>query len=258
MIRLSPILLAASGALMVVLLGLPTVVLLARTLHPTFLEALVSPAALEALRLSFTTTAISLGLTVLFGTPISYLLARYSFPGRRLLDALLDLPLVLPPVVAGVGLLLVIGRQGVIGKPLSQLGIRLAFTTTAVVLAQLFVAAPLFIRAMKAGFSSTPPHLEAAAVTLHASRWRAFWRVTLPLTAPNFVEGCILTWTRALGEFGATIVVAGSLIGRTQTMPLAIYATLERDLDAALSLSALLAITAFGLLFLFRQLIRPE
>ena len=125
-------------------------------------------------------------------------------------------------------------------------------------LAQIFVAGPLFIRAMKAGFSGTPPQLEAAALTLHASRWRTFWRVTLPLSAPSFIEGCVLAWTRALGEFGATIVVAGSLSGRTRTMPLAIYAALESDLDVALTLSVLLAVTAFALLLLFRRLTEPR
>ncbi len=244
--------LVVAGLAMILLLCLPTLVLLARAANPTLIDTLLGSTVTEALRLSLLTTGLSLLLTVLLGTPVAYLLARYPFPGRALLDALIDLPLVLPPVVAGVGLLLLFGRRGLLGGLLTDLGIQLTFTTTAVVLAQLFVASPLYIRAMKAGFGQTPSHLEAVAVTLHASRWRTFWRVSLPLARSSMIEGCVLAWTRALGEFGATIVVAGSLAGRTRTMPLAIYATLERDFDAAVVLSAILAITAFGLLLLFR------
>jgi molybdate transport system permease protein len=243
--------LVASAALLL-LLGLPSLVLLLRALDPALLPNFVEPVVIDALRLSLGTTSLSLLLTLLFGTPLAYLLARFDFRGRALLDALMDLPLVLPPVVAGVMLLLVVGRRGLLGGPLAELGIALPFTTAAVVLAQLFVAAPLYIRTMKAGFGRGNRDLEAAAVTLHASRWRTFWRVTLPLTWPSFVEGCVLSWTRALGEFGATIVVAGNLQGRTQTMPLAIFSALERDLEAALALSALLAGLAFTLLLLFR------
>ena len=250
--------LVASAALLL-LLGLPSLVLLLRALDPALLPSFLEPVVVEALRLSFMTTGVSLALTLLFGTPLAYLLARFDFRGRALLDALMDLPLVLPPVVAGVMLLLVIGRRGLLGAPLAELGLSLPFTSVAVVLAQLFVAAPLYVRTMKGGFGRYTGDLEAAAVTLQASRWRTFWRVTLPLTWPSFIEGCVLSWTRALGEFGATIVVAGSLAGRTQTMPLAIYAALERDLDAALALSALLATLAFALLLLFRlTLERPR
>jgi len=204
------------------------------------------------------TTALSLLIILVTGTPAAYLLARYRFPGHRLLDSLLDLPLVLPPTVAGVVLLLTFGRRGVIGAPLSEAGINIAFTTTAVVLAQVFVAAPLFIRAMKAGFSSVPERVEAAALTLGADRWRTFWRVTLPLTLPSVIEGSVLAWARALGEFGATIVFAGSFIGRTQTMPLAIYAALESDLNTAIAISAILTLTAFTLLFVFRYFVNRD
>lgn len=252
--RLPWSLVAITGSVMILLLILPVLVLVVQALRPAFVATLLSPTVTEALKLSLTTSSISLALTILFGTPVAYLLVRYHFPGKRLLNPLLDLPLVLPPVVAGIGLLLIFGRRGLIGGPLSELGVSIAFTSTAVVLAQIFVASPLFIRAMKVGFSGTLPQLEAAALTLHASRWRTFWRVTLPLSAPSFIEGCVLAWTRSLGEFGATIVFAGSLAGRTRTMPLAIYSTLERDLDAALTLSALLAVVAFMLLLLFRQL----
>ncbi len=244
-----------AGAVLMVLLVLPTLVLLLRALQVEFVATLLEPSALEALRLSVTTTAISMVATVLFGTPIAYLLARYRFPGERVLDVLLDLPLVLPPVVAGVGLLLVFGRRGVLGEWLSSVGVDIAFRMPAVVLAQIFVASPLYIRAMKAGFAAVPQRLEAVSLTLGRSRWETFWRVTWPLTLPYLVEGTVLAWARALGEFGATIVFAGSFAGRTQTMPLAIYAALEQDLDVALTLAAVLTLTAFMLLFAFRVVV---
>lgn len=244
----------ASTALLA-LLVLPVAVLLVRALAPTALATLLEPAAAEALRLSLLTTGISMALTVVLGTPVAYLLARYTFRGRRLLDVLVDLPVVLPPVVAGVGLLLVFGRRGVVGEFLGNLGVNLAFTTTAVVLAQLFVASPFYIRALKVGFRSVPAELEAAALTDGADRWGVFWRITWPLTLPAFTEGVVLAWARALGEFGATIVFAGSLQGRTRTLPLAIYAGLERDLDAALALSGVLTVAALGMFLVFRAVV---
>jgi len=238
---------------MALLLVLPTAVLLLSAFGSGFWRALLEPAALEALRLSLLTTSLSVLLTLLLGLPVAYLLARYDFPGARLLDTLFTLPIVLPPVVAGVALLLVFGRRGIIGSVLAELGVNLAFTTGAVVLAQLFVAAPFFIRAAKAGFLALRPTLEGASQTLGAGRWRTFWRVSFPLSLPYLFEGLVLAWARALGEFGATIVFAGSLAGRTRTLPLAIYAALEADLEAALALSALLALAAF-LLFALVQL----
>ena len=251
-VRLPLTLLLPASLCMSLLLGLPSLIILLRALKPNFVDSLFNPVVTEALRLSLMTTSLSLLIILLLGTPASYLLARYRFPGHRLLDTLLDLPLVLPPTVAGVALLLTFGRRGVIGAYLSEAGINISFTTIAVVLAQVFVAAPLFIRALKAGFSSVPERVEAAALTLGADRWRTFWRVTLPLTLPAVIEGSVLAWARALGEFGATIVFAGSFMGRTQTMPLAIYAALESDLNVAITMSAILTLTAFGLLFLFR------
>lgn len=239
---------------MVLLLGVPTLVLLLRAFNGQFLSTLLTPTVLMALRLSLQTTTISLLITLLFGTPLAYVLARYKFRGQRWLDTLIGLPLVLPPVVAGLGLLLVFGRRGLVGQWFADAGINLAFTSTAVVLAQVFVASPLFIRAMKTGFSETPKQVEAAALTLGASRWRTFWRISLPLTTPYLIEGSVLVWTRALGEFGATIVFAGNFQGRTQTMPLAIYAALESNIDASLTLSAILTVTAFLLLLGFRYI----
>lgn len=190
-----PLLPVAASAVLLVLLALPVGVLLVRASAPEARATLLEPAAAEALRLSLMTTGVSMALTVLLGTPVAYLLARYRFRGRRLLDVLVDLPVVLPPVVAGVGLLLVFGRRGVIGAPLDELGISLSFTGTAVVLAQLFVASPFYIRALKVGFAGAPRELEAAALIDGADRWGAFWRVTWPLTLPAFTEGVVLAST---------------------------------------------------------------
>ena len=254
--RTPPAAALVASSIVLTLLVLPVGVLLVRALAPAALATLLQPAAAEALRLSLLTTSVSMALTVIFGTPIAYSLSRYTFRGRRLLDTLVDLPVVLPPVVAGVGLLLVFGRQGIVGEPLSELGIDLAFTTTGVVLAQVFVASPFYIRALKVGFSAVPRELEAAALVDGADRWAAFWRVTWPLTFPAFGEGLVLAWARALGEFGATVVFAGSLQGRTRTLPLAIYAALERDLDAAIALSGLLTVFALGLFMILKLLIQ--
>lgn len=256
--RRPPLLAAFASAALLLLLVLPVAVLLVRALAPSSLATLLAPAATEALRLSLLTTGISMALTVLLGTPVAYVLARYSFRGRRLLDVLVDLPVVLPPVVAGVGLLLVFGRRGVLGEPLGNLGLSFAFTTSAVVLAQLFVASPFYIRALKVGFRGVAGELEAAAMTDGADRWQVFWRITWPLTLPAFTEGLVLAWARALGEFGATIVFAGSLEGRTRTLPLAIYSALERDLDAALALSAVLTVMALGIFLVFRAVVRRD
>jgi len=242
----------SATVVVLVLLVLPIATLLVRAASPSLLSNLLHPAAVDALRLSLVTTAISMALTLLLGTPVAYLLARQRFAGMRWLDALIDMPIVLPPVVAGVSLLLVFGRRGLLGGLLDDAGIHLAFTTAAVVMAQMFVASPYYIRTMKGGFSAVSERLEAVSWTLGKSRAQTFWRVTLPLALPYLGEGLVLAWARALGEFGATIVFEGSLQGRTRTMPLAIYTALEQDLGSALALSAVLAVTAFALLVSFR------
>ncbi len=188
----------------------------------------------EAIRLSFFTTAICTLLTAIFGTALAYGLARGRFPGRRWLNVLVELPIVLPPAVAGLALLVTFGRRGLLGPPLNALDISLPFTTAAVVLAQMFVAAPLYIRAAQVGLQGVPPEIEDAARVDGAGGWTLFWWVTLPLTRRALAAGLILCWARALGEFGATILFAGSLQGRTQTMPLLIYNIIERDIDAAI------------------------
>jgi molybdate transport system permease protein len=217
------------------------------------LDALQRPIVLEALRLSMLTTFSVVVLTLLFGSPLALMLARRRFRGIGLLDSLVDLPIVLPPAVAGLALLLTFGRRGLLGTPLEAIGIELPFTTVAVVLASLFVAAPFYVRAARSGFLAVPRELEEAARVEGASEWQVFRFVSVPVAGPALFGGAILCWARALGEFGATIMFAGQFIGRTQTMPLAIYAALESDLDAALGLSVLLLAISFGLLVLFRR-----
>ena len=213
---------------------------------------LTQPIVASALRLSAVTSLASLLIIVLVGTPTAYLLARSSFPGKRLLDTFIDVPLALPPVVVGVALLLVFGRLGVVGQWLHPLGVDIAFTTLAVVLAQIFVAAPFYVRSAKIGFARVDPELEEIAVTLGASTWQTLRYVTVPLAWPALVGGAVLSWARALGEFGATIMFAGNFTGRTQTMPLAIMTALESDLQTAIVLATLLVLATFVALFLFR------
>jgi molybdate transport system permease protein len=216
------------------------------------LDSLQKPIVREALRLSLITSVLTLAVAVAFGTPLAYLLARSSFPGKRVLDTLIDLPIVLPPVVAGVALLMAFGRRGVFGDDLRATGIDLAFTTKAVIIAQIFVSAPFYIRAAKAGFLSVDTTLEQMAYTLGASRMLTFFRVTLPLALPAVIGGVVLCWARALSEFGATMMFAGNFRGRTQTMPLAIMTAMESDLFAALSISVILLAFSFVVLLLFR------
>jgi molybdate transport system permease protein len=219
-------------------------------------EALRRPIVLEAVRLSLLTTLVVLGLALVFGSPLALVLARRRFRGINVLDSLVDLPVVLPPAVAGLALLLTFGRRGLLGTPLSAIGIELPFTTAAVVLASLFVAAPFYVRAARTGFLSVPREYEEAARVEGASEWQVFWHVSVPIAAPAILGGAILCWARALGEFGATIMFAGQIMGRTQTMPLAIYAALESDTDAALGLSVVLLGMSFALLVLFRHWLR--
>ncbi|PTA67947.1 ABC transporter permease [Deinococcus arcticus] len=249
-----PLLPAVLGGLLVAFLLLPVAALLSRGLGPGFWPALQGAAVQDALRVSLLTTGCAALLTVVLVTPVAWGLARFTFPGKAALETLLDLPMVLPPVVAGVGLLLAFGRQGWLGPPLELAGIRVAFSPAAVVLAQLFVAAPFYLRAARAGFAAVDPNLEAAARTDGAGGWAVFRFITWPLTLPFLLEGLILAWARALGEFGATILFAGSLQGTTRSVPLAIYAALESDLGPALVLSAVMVVVAFGVLLLVRGL----
>jgi molybdate transport system permease protein len=243
---------------LVLFLVVPLLVLLGRTAATGgLLGYLASPVVVAALRLSLVTTAATVLITLLLGTPVAYLLARYRFPGRALLDTLLDLPMVLPPAVAGVALLMTLGRRGAFGPALSAFGIEISFTTTAVVLAELFIAAPFYVKAARGGFETVTPALEEAAAVFGASPWATFRRVTVPLALPSLLAGAVMTWARALGEFGATIMFAGNFLGTTQTMPLAIYAAMERDLGAALVLASILVVISFAVLLGVKALAGP-
>ncbi len=240
------------GAVLMLFLVVPVFVLLGQGLGTGFWPTLRSRAVQDALRVSLLTTGITLLLTLGLVTPVAWLLARREFPGKKVLDTLLDLPIVLPPVVAGVGLLLTFGRQGLLGKPLALAGISLAFSPAAVVLAQLFVSAPFYLRTAKAGFSAVERDAEEAARTDGAGHWQVFRFITWPLAFPFLLEGLVLAWARAMGEFGATILFAGSLQGKTRTITLAIYSAVESDLAPALVLSAVMVVVAFGVLFAVR------
>ena len=234
---------------MLVLLGLPLLALLLRLDVVDLQQNLASPTVVRALSLSLLTATATTVCALLLGTPLAYLLARRSFRGRRIIDTLVDLPMVLPPAVAGIALLLVFGRRGWLGTPLEAAGISIVFTPVAVVLAQLFVAAPFYIRSAAAGFAEIDSELEQAAALDGAGDFDVFRHVTAALAWPAILGGMVMTWARALGEFGATIIFAGNFPGRTQTMPLAIYLGFERDLDLAVTLAFVLLAASFAVLW---------
>ena len=211
-------------------------------------STIVQPEVLEALQLSVLTTLVSTLLSVLFGLPVAYLLARVRFPGRRVLETLVILPTVLPPVVAGVALLLTFGRMGLIGHYLNTFGITIPFTTLAVIMAQTFISAPFFITNAKAGLEQLDTRYELAAYTLRASPFYTLRRITLPLIRPALFSGIGMAWARALGEFGATITFAGNFPGVTQTLPITVYIAGESDLETAVSISVVLLAVSFGIL----------
>jgi len=249
----------AATVIYLLFIGLPILALLIRAAqHGNFLTGLVSDLALTALRLSLITSGISMGIILLVGTPFSYLLARNNSWILRIVDSLIELPIVLPPVVAGVAMLMAFGRQGVLGPVLETLGISLPFTTGAVVFAQIFVAAPFYIRSAKLGFQSVARDYEDISQTLGISPWGTFWRLTVPLAAPSLLTGFALAWARSLSEFGATIMFAGNLMGKTQTMPLAIMTAMESSLDSALALSVLLLAGSVTILIGLGLATRPK
>ncbi|NUP61430.1 MAG: molybdate ABC transporter permease subunit [Nonomuraea sp.] len=222
-------------------LVLPLAGLLVRAPWPTLFVRLAEPQVLEALRLSLVTATAATAVCLLLGVPLAWLLARVSFPGRRVVRALVTVPLVLPPVVGGVALLLVLGRRGLAGQWLeSAFGVTLPFTTAGVVVAEAFVAMPFLVISVEGALRAADQRFEEAAATLGASRLTVFRRVTLPLIMPGVVAGAVLCWARALGEFGATITFAGNFPGTTRTMPLAVYLALETEPEAAIVLSLVL------------------
>ena len=215
-------------------------------------HALGHPLVLPALWLSTWTTTVALVIVLVAGTPLAWILARMRGPGARVLETMVELPIVIPPAVMGIALLLVFGRQGLLGGASPAL----PFTPAAVIVAQVVVAAPFYVQSAAAGFRSVDPDLLLVARTLGASPRRAFLRIAVPLCLPAIVSGAALCWARALGEFGATLLFAGSFPGRTQTMPLAIYAALESDLQVATAIALVLAVAAFAILLLARALQR--
>lgn len=220
------------------------------------IASLSDPVVTDAIRLSLTTSIVATLVVIVFGTPLAFLNTRADYPGRNLVETLTDLPIVLPPAVAGLGLLLAFGRFGLIGQYLAPFGITIAFTTIAVVMAQCFVAAPFFLRQARTSFGEVDPAYEAAARSLGASPAYTFRRITVPLAAEGLVSGAIMSFARALGEFGATIMFAGNIQGKTQTMPLAIYTGLQSDITASVALSVILLAISFAVIAVVRGLSR--
>lgn len=237
---------------------LPFLALFIRSINPEFFTHALSEQAIKALQLSLVTSTITTISAMIFGTPLAYILARWKFRFKSWIELLIDLPIVLPPSVAGLILLIAFGRRGLFGSTLLTLGISLPFTTLAVIIAQAFVAAPLYIRSARIGFGEIDKQLEEAASVEGANQWQLFSEVMFPLAGRAILSGAILTWTRALGEFGATILFAGNLEGVTQTMPMAIYLGFERNLDVALALSVVLVIVSLILLMLTKRLDKHE
>ena len=219
-------------------------------------EIMTGATARKAMVLSLWTSAVTVILALAFGTPAAYFLARASFRGKAIVDGFIDLPIVLPPTVAGVALLTAFGRRGLIGEPIDHwTGLTFGFTSVAVIMAQLLVSAPFYVRAAKSGFERVDVQQEQVAYTLGASRTRTFFRIAVPEARPALVAGLVLCWARALGELGATLIFAGNLEGKTQTMPLAIISAFEGTslgLAGAIALSLMLLAVALAVLTALR------
>lgn len=237
---------------------LPILALFFRLTPADFIQSLDKTQAFQAIKLSINTSLITVCVALLFGTPVAYFISKRTSPYHRFIDVLIDLPTVLPPSVAGVALLMAFGRQGIVGHWLNPLGISLPFTTAAVVMAQSFVAAPLFIKSATLGFNDIDCELKKAAALDGANRWQIFRYIMVPMSRTSLISGGILTWVRALGEFGATIIFAGNFPGRTQTMPLAIYLGFEVDIDVAITLSIILIVFSFSVLILLKRFLHYQ
>jgi molybdate transport system permease protein len=249
-----PVPLLVPAVIAVVFLVLPLLGLVVRAPWGELWPQLTSPAVGQALRLSLVSATAATGLSLVLGVPLAWVLARSRARGRSVLRALVTVPLVLPPVVGGVALFLVLGRQGILGSPLDEaFGVTIPFTTTAVVIAETFVAMPFLVISVEGALRAADARFEDAAATLGADRWTTFRRVTLPLVAPGIAAGAVLCWARALGEFGATITFAGNFPGTTQTMPLAVYLALQQDPEAAIVLSLVLLVVSVATLLLLRD-----
>ncbi len=245
----------AALSLLAGFISLPMISLILWTVNENAWYAIAAPEAREALFLSIRTTAISMLIIIAVGTPAAYVLARTEFPGKRAVDSLIDIPAVLPPSAAGIALLLTFGRLGLVGQYLDVFGITVSFTTAAVVIAEVFVAAHFYVRQAAVGFARVRRDVEEAAMVDGASRLSVFGRVSVPLAFPALVAGAVMAWARALGEFGGTIIFAGSFPGVTQTIPLAIFAARESNFDAAVALSVMVLAFAFTVILVSRLLL---
>lgn len=243
-------------ALLVGFIGVSILSLVVWTASQGSWRAMTSPLAMDALLLSLKTTTTSLVILLVVGTPAAYVLSRRDFPGKRIVDALVDIPIVLPPSAAGIALLLAFGSEGLVGEHLEAFGVTLSFTTAAVIMAELFVASPFYLRQAIVAFSSASREVEEAAMVDGAGRFGVFTRITIPITLPALTAGAVTAWARALGEFGATIIFAGSFQGVTQTLPLAVFEAQQSDFDAAVALSVLVLIFAFIVIFVSRFMTR--
>jgi molybdate transport system permease protein len=248
--------LALASLPMLLFLLVPLLALVLRTDFSRLVATMAGADVAPAIQLSIVTTFVALGIVLLAGTPLAYLLARRRFPGRAVIETLLDLPIVLPPAVAGIALLFTFGRFTLIGGWFAERGHAIAFTQAAVILAQLFVAGPFYVKSAQAAFASVDRDLEQAAALDGATPLGVFRQITVPLAAQPLFGGAVMMWARALGEFGATILFAGNLPGRTQTMPLAIYLGFESgDIQQPLALSIVLLVLSFGVLFVVKGLL---
>lgn len=239
-------------------IAIPLITVLLRTSLNDLFTNLNQTQVIQAVSLSLFTSLCTTAATLIFGTPVAYLLSQRKFRFYRVVDTLVDLPTVLPPSVAGVALLLAFGRRGLFGPLLTAAGINIPFTVIAVIMAQTFIASPLYIKAAAIGFSAIDPELKQAAALDGANRWQTFRYVVLPLSWMALLSGSVMTWARALGEFGATIIFAGNFPGRTQTMPLAIYIGFEIDLNVALTLATILICFSFLTLVIIKWILHRQ
>ncbi|MGH8915009.1 MAG: ABC transporter permease [Acidimicrobiia bacterium] len=252
--RRPPAVLIILGCIGLAVFSIPLVGLLARTPWADLPDLLAGEVVTDALRLSLVTSVAATVIAAVLGVPLAWLMARVEFPGRSVARGVVTLPLVLPPVIGGAALLFALGRRGLVGEPLGQLtGLVLPFSIWGVVIANTFVAMPFLVITVEGALRNLDQRYEGAAATLGAGRWTVLRRVTLPMIAPSLIAGLVLTWARALGEFGATITFAGNLQGRTQTMPLAVFVALESDRDTAVALSLVMVAVSLTVLVVLRE-----
>jgi molybdate transport system permease protein len=237
-------------------IALPLASLFIKSPLDVTLRSLHDPVVIDALKLSMTTSILTTLIVILMGTPIAYVNARFQYFGKEIADSVIDLPIIMPPAVAGIALLMAFGRMGIIGHYLNAFGFSIAFTTLAVIMAQVFVSSPFYIRQARTSFEDVDLAFENAARTLGASRVYTFFHVILPIALNGLISGAIMAFARSLGEFGATIMFAGNFQGRTQTMPLAIYTAMQGDLDVSLCLALILVAISFVVIALVKMLTR--